>query len=284
MRKFSFSIALLSVLVLCLQAAPAIGEGFITAKELGDIYKDDNVRIVSTRSTEDYEKVHIKGAIHVDCKALHQDGDIKGLLKSPEEIAEYLGGKGISEANTVVIYDSGKNNTSGRLYWILEYLGCADVYVLDGHMKQWRKARKPVTKKATEVEAATFTVKPNAGMLATIDDIRKGEALLVDVRSEAEYAGEKGEIERKGHIPGTINFSHTLLFTEDETLKPVAELEKLFTDAGISKDKDVLLFCETSVRAGVVYLVLDTVLEYPNVRVYDGGIFEWSADAANPIE
>jgi len=52
-------------------------------------------------------------------------------------------------------------------------------------------------------------------------------------------------------------------------------LEALFNAAGITKNKEVILYCATSVRAGVVFLALSSILEYPNVKVYDGAYNEW---------
>ena len=34
---------------------------------------------------------------------------------------------------------------------------------------------------------------------------------------------------------------------------------------------------------GIVYLALTSILDYPKVRVYDGALYEWSADEANPV-
>ncbi len=284
MKRSVFTAALAAMIALCLFVVPSYGKGVISAKELAEISKDDNVLIVSTRSAEDYAKVHIKGAIHVNHKDLYLEGDVKGLLKSPEEMAEYLGTMGISESNTIVLYDGGKNNTSGRLYWVLEYLGCDDVMVLNGQMKQWRKARKPVTKKTEEVAAATFTASPDETMIATADDVRTEGVLVVDVRTKEEFDGEKGETSRKGHIPGAANFDYTSMFNEDGTIKTDEELTELFQAAGITSDKDIILYCDTSVRAGITYLALDSILGFTKVRVYDGALFEWTADPNNPLE
>jgi len=283
MKTRAFITLMGAFLAVCLLVAPSYGKGVISAKELDEIRGDDGVRIISTRSLEDYEKVHIEGAIHVDHLALYEEGDVKGLMKSPEEIAQYLGDKGISETNTIVIYDAGKGNTSGRLYWILEYLGCKDVRILDGQMKQWRSARGKVTRKVEEYEPVEFHFTLNGKILATADDVRKDGVLLVDVRSKEEYDGKKGEASRKGHIPGAVNLCYELLLDEEGVLKSKEELAKLFEGAGITADKDVILYCDTSVRAGLVYMALDTVLEYPKVRVYDGALFEWAADPANEM-
>lgn len=263
---------------------PSYASDFIAATDLAEISDDENVRIVSARKPADYAKVHIENAVNVYHTDLYQEGDVKGLLKSPEEIAAVLGAQGISESNKIVVYDGGKNTPSGRLYWILKYMGAPDVHILDGQMKQWRKARKSVTKKVPEFEAVTFTPTLNTAIYATIDDVKKEGVLLVDVRSQEEYDGEKGEAARKGHIPGAIHFEYKNVLNEDDTIKTKEELESLTADAGISADKEIVLYCETSIRAGIVFAAFTSILEFPNVRVYDGALYEWAADPNNPLE
>jgi thiosulfate/3-mercaptopyruvate sulfurtransferase len=284
MRRALAAVAPLVAMLLAVGVAPALADGVITAKELAEIMDDDTLRIISARQPEDYKKVHIKGAVSVWHKDLYQDGEVKGLLKSPEEMAELFGAAGVGPDNAIVIYDDGKGKFSGRLYWILRYLGAEDVSILDGHMKMWRKARKPVTKEVPEFDAAVFTPSPNEAMIATAGDVGAEDVLLVDVRSKDEYDGKTGESERKGHIPGAIWFDYANVINEDGTFKPKDELSTLLNEAGITPENNIVLYCETSVRAGIVYLVLDELLEYPNVRVYDGAYQEWAADPSNPVE
>ena len=278
---------ILVAIILFFQIPFSYGE-IISPKELAKIMDEENVVIVSARSVEDYDKVHINGAVNVWHKDLYKDGEIKALLRSPEEIAKILGDKGINEKNTIVVYDGGKNKLSGRLYWIFDYLGCEDVKLLDGQMKKWRKARKPVTKKATPVSPASFTASPDEGEIVTTEYVKghlnDANIIIVDVRDKDEYDGVKGETERKGHIPGSIQFEYKNVLNEDGTIKSKDELEKIAKDAGITPDKEIILYCETSVRAGVVFMVLKSILEFPKVRVYDGALYEWVADPSNPID
>ena len=108
--------------------------------------------------------------------------------------------------------------------------------------------------------------------------------VLMDAREEDEYIGKKGETKRKGHIPGSVRLDYVEVLNEDGTLKSKDELAKIFSKAGITPDKDVAIYCETSVRAGIVFLALTSVLDYPKVRVYDGALYEWSADPDNVVE
>jgi thiosulfate/3-mercaptopyruvate sulfurtransferase len=252
----------------------------ISVKEFLKIKGNDNVVLVSTRKTSDYAKVHIDGAIHVNHKDLYK-AEPKSTLKSATEIAKILGTKGISNTNTIVLYDNGSGKYSGRVYWILKYLGAKDVKVLDGHMKAWRMARKPVTKNPVKRKPTTFTIAVNKAAIANMVQVKKATnssaAVVVDVRSADEYKGIKESKLPKGHIPNSINLEFKKVMTTKSKLKSKEELQALFTAAGITKDKEVILYCESSVRAGIVYLALKSSLGYPKVKVYDGALFEWIA-------
>jgi len=284
-RKLSRYAALLVMSLLVSQAALA---QLITVSDLADIMEKGDAVVVSTRSPKDYAKVHIPGAVNLWHKDLYKEGDLQAILKSPEEIAEVLGSLGISADKTVVVYDSGKTKFAGRVYWILKYMGAKDVRMLDGNMKMWRKGRKPVTKDAAEITPVEFVASPVESIYASIDYVKSGLGkdgfVLMDARAEDEYCGEKGETKRKGHIPGSTRLDYVEVLNEDGTLKSKDDLAKVFSDAGITQDKDVVIYCETSVRAGIVYLALTSILDYPSVRVYDGALYEWSADAANAVE
>ena len=255
-------------------------QDIISVKEFLKIKKDPNVVLVSARKPADYKKVHIAGAININHKDLYK-ATPKSTLKSSAEIAKILGEKGISNSNTIVLYDNGSGKYSGRMYWILKYLGAKDVKLLNGHMKAWRMARKPVTKNPANRKATTFAVNLNKGAIASIVQVKKAStnaaSIIVDVRSADEFNGIKESKLPKGHIPSAINLEFKKVMTSKGKLKSKEELQALFTAAGITKDKEVILYCESSVRAGIVYLALTTALDYPNVKVYDGALFEWTA-------
>ena len=88
------------------------------------------------------------------------------------------------------------------------------------------------------------------------------------------------------HAEGTaaINFEFTNVHNADGTIKEKAELQAAFDGVGATSDKEIILYCESSVRAGIVFMTLSSILEYPNVKVYDGAMFEWVASADNPVE
>ncbi len=285
MRK---NILKLSWLLIILFVFQMVNAQVISPKELAKIIKKDNVTVISGRKNVDYTKVHINGSVNVWHMDLYKDGDVKGILKSTEEIATILGKNGISEKNSIVVYDSGKNTFAGRLYWILKYMGCEDVKVLNGQMKMWRKARKPVTRKATVITPIKFNTTLNKDIFACKEYVKShledSGVVIVDARDKEEYDGKKGHAKRNGHIPGAIHFEYKNIINEDGTIKSKEDIESLLKKAEITKDKEAILYCETSVRAGILYMAMTSISDYPKVRVYDGAIYEWAADEALPMK
>ena len=280
----------IGILIILLLTVQFVFAGIITAKELAKLSKDGNVVIVSARQTSDYSKKHIKNAVNIYHKDLYNSEGISSMLKSTDEIAMMFGEKGITTDSKIVIYDNGKNKLAGRLYWIFDYLGAEDVNILDGHLKGWGKVRGKVTPKATEIIPATFNANPDAEVYADMAYVKAHlndtNVILVDVRSKDEFDGidEDENITRKGHIPGAINFEYKNILNEDDTIKTKEEIAEIVKNAGITADKEIILYCASSVRAGIVYMALTSILDFTKVKVYDGAFYEWNADSSNPIE
>lgn len=270
MKKYIRLLSIVLFIALATQLAHA--QDLITAAEAKKLVNSKDAVIVSTRNAADYARVHIRNAVNMPVAGLCTEGAIEGLLKSPAEMAKILGERGILPDKKIVIYDSGAGNTSGRLYWTLKYLGFEDVKILDGQMGSWRGVRGPVTNVATKTTAGTFTPQVNSAIICDKAYVKSkiGSAALVDVRSADEFAG--------GHIDGAKNLEFKLIMNEDGTLKSKEDIARLFTDAGIPSNKEVILYCQTSVRAGIVFMALTTMLDYPNVKVYDGAYNEWIAN------
>lgn len=258
-----------SALLLIIFVNVSVAQDLISAAEAKKLVNSKTTVLVSTRTPADYAKVHIRNAVNVNINDLASTTDPKGILKSPADLATILGQKGLDPAKKIIIYDTGSNKAAGRLYWILKYLGFNDVKVLDGHMQAWRAARGPVTNAATKATAVTFIPKVNSKIFVNKAYVKSkmNSAVLIDVRDDTEWG--------EGHINGAKHLEYKKVLADGGKLKSKAELEALFKGVGITKDKEVILYCATSVRAGIVYLALTSILEYPNVKVYDGAYNEW---------
>lgn len=282
MKKIFISIGIIALFLLNGTMAIASND-IILSKDLFKIMNNKDVVIVSAQKESEYQKVHIKNAVFINHKDLYNADGIQSMLKPSSDIAKMLGDKGISNTSTIVVYDQGTGKYAGRLYWILKYMGCNDVKILDGQLKAWMGARKPITKNPTSVSKLMFTANVNKSILATMADVKSDNFLLLDVRSAAEFIGTEGETERKGHIPGAKNMEYKEVLTDAGAFKSKEEIQAVTTKVGLSTDKPVILYCTSSVRAGIVFAAFTDILGYTKVKVYDGAFYEWEA-STNKVE
>ena len=258
-------------------------EKSLTGKEFSALKKaNKSLVIIDARKATDYAKMHIMKSINVPHKDLYKDGSVEGLIKDPAALAAYFGKKGISTTSTIVIYDDGSSKYNTRVYWVLKYLGVENVQLLHKDMNQWKMARIPLTKSVMPAKKTTFTPKVNKAILAEMPEVKAKTAILIDARDAVEYDGsfEKSE----GHIPGAINIPYKEILKANGSFKTKAELEALATKYNLAADKEIIVYCVTSVRASVVYFALKNILEYSDVKVYDGAYNEWVSDTNNPID
>ncbi len=261
---------------------------FISAQDASVKIKSKQATVISARSASDYQKSHVSNAINIQHKDLYKSGDVEGLLKSTDQLAAFFSGKGIPSDKMIIIYDDGKNKYSGRLYWVFKYLGVENVKMLHKDMDAWKKARIMITKMPAKIKKANFVARPNPDIIATTDYFFKNldnqNVVIVDVRTPGEYSGTSTKPVSKGHMPGAVNLNYETLLNADGSLKGKAELERLTSAAGLNPEKEIILYCATSVRAGVVYNILTTVLGYNKVRIYDGAYNEWIASYPDKLE
>ncbi len=268
--KYLSRITAMLLLVLMVTGAYAQFD-IISAKDAVKLVDDPNTIIISTRKAEDYAKVHIQNAINVEMKSLYVEGPIEGLLKSPAEMAKIFGEKGVDPSKTIIIYDNGKYVYATYMYWILDYLGYPNVKVLDGHMTGWRTARGPVTKTPTTLPALTVNPKLKSGIFCDFNYVKgklnNAGTMIVDVSAPKEFD--------EGHIPGSISMENKLFFNEEtSTLNSKEAIEKVLADHKIDKNKEIILYCASSARAGTVYLAMKG-LGYTKVKIYEGGYNEY---------
>jgi thiosulfate/3-mercaptopyruvate sulfurtransferase len=116
---------------------------------------------------------------------------------------------------------------------------------------------------------------------------------LVDVRSPAEYSGEKLHMEgypqegalRGGHIPGARNVPWSRAANDDGTFKSADDLRAIYEDEqGLSAQDDVIAYCRIGERSSHTWFVLKYLLGYEKVRNYDGSWTEWGNLVGVPIE
>jgi thiosulfate/3-mercaptopyruvate sulfurtransferase len=282
MKMIKYLLSTLFVSIVAVVSA----QDLISVNDLAAISKNSDVVIVYAGAEDGY-KVHITGAVSIPHTSLCNNEPVRGLIKPVDEMAKILGDAGVSPDKTIIVYDEGSNKYAARMHWMLKYLGAPNVKVLNGNLTAWKAGRKPVTGTPTKLAPATFTPNPVAEYLSNMEEVRNAIGndayVLVDARRPDEFAGEAETELRKGHIPGSVNVNYESVLDAKAMYKSGEELKKLFESKGITPDKTVIVFCETSVRASTLFLALKG-LGYPKVKVYDGAYIEWQATSDNKVE
>ena len=218
-------------------------------------------------------------------------------ILSKQKLEELLGASGVAKDTTLVLYGDFNNWFAAFAYWIMKCYGVEKVVLMNGGRKKWIAEDREVTKDVPSYTRTVFTASaPNEDIRTYMDDVKKslnrGNKILVDVRSPAEFTGEitappeypNEHAQRGGHIPGAVNIPWSLAVKEDGTFKSAEELSKLYQSKGVTPDKEVLTYCRIGERSAFTWFVLKYLLGYPKVRNYDGSWTEWGNMIRNPIE
>ncbi len=268
-------LSIIAALILYAVGAYAQGD-FISVKELAGKINSNEVLIIDARKETEYKQVHIRNAINFPVEELSTKTPIEGILKSDADVAKIMGAHGVDFSKEIVLY-CNKGSNAGRMYWIMKMMGANNVKLLDGNLDAWKAARKPVTRMPTMPKKTTVTASIDRASYMTMDEVKaqkaKANVVLVDARADNYFNGT--DPKSKGHIEGAISINSDLMRDEKGLLKSSEELNKLFASKGVTKDKAIILYCQTSTRAGLLYTILTSKLGYTNVRVYDGAYNEW---------
>ncbi|OYT69314.1 MAG: sulfurtransferase [Armatimonadetes bacterium JP3_11] len=257
---------------------------------------DPNIRLIEVDvDTTAYEQGHIPGAIGLNWQTQLQD-PIRRDIPSKAQLEATLGGLGVSDKHTIVLYGDNNNWFAAFAFWVLKIYGHEDVRLMDGGRKKWIAEGRPITKEVPNYAPTEYRAKePDLSLRAffpqVLESLNRPEVALVDVRSPQEYTGEliapPGLMEtaqRGGHIPGARNIPWVQAVREDGTFKSPEELRALYEAQGITPDKQVVAYCRIGERSAHTWFVLKYLLGYPNVRNYDGSWTEWGNIVGTPIE
>jgi thiosulfate/3-mercaptopyruvate sulfurtransferase len=190
-------------------------DALVSTDWLAEHLDDPSIRIVE--SNEDpllYPSGHIPGAVQVDWVQDLNDPLRRDYLDRAgfESLASRIG---ITPDTTVVFYGDKNNWWATYALWVFRLFGHDKVKVLDGGRVKWTKEERELTRDVPSYPATSYTAserddtKIRAFKDQVLKHIEAGKP-LVDVRSPAEYSGEKTHMPeypqegvlRGGHIPG----------------------------------------------------------------------------------
>ncbi len=263
------------------------GDLLVSADSLAKSLGKSGLVVIDARPKTAYDQGHIPGAINL----IHGNFWTWGSgLKPLDELQSLLGNAGISRNGTYVIYDdtTASWGAAGRIFWMLEYLGCYDVHLLNGGWDKWSAENRAMETGPRNLSPVSFAASVDNAVRATKESILNRlpnkDLVVIDARTDEEYLGWQlyGEA-RGGHIPGAVSIPYAWFYNSDNTVLSCKDLKTVFESRGVTSDKEVIANCTTGIRSGFVYFAL-RLLGYPRIANYDASIVEWAADSSYPME
>jgi thiosulfate/3-mercaptopyruvate sulfurtransferase len=258
--------------------------------------KDPNLVVLFLGDDNEYNRSHIPGSFNVQIEDFAYDTARLSLqVLPPEKLREKLGSFGITN-NSRIVVAHGKDflEYGTRMILTLDRAGFGDrASFLDGGTAAWLKEGREVnaTVPAKHQSAlASLQLKP---VVVDADYVKahvgKSGKSVVDGRSTVLYdgthaGGGREHPHRAGHIAGAKSVPYNSLYTTEGYVRPTAELQSLFSKAGVAPSDTVVGYCHIGLQATAM-LFAARVLGHP-VRLYDGSFEDWSAHpaAAYPVE
>lgn len=240
-----------------------------------------------------YAAGHIPGAVHLDWRAklIEPEGAEAGpglRLAGPDRIATAIGGAGIGDGTSLVIYDDTLGLYAARAWWSLRVYGYESARILDGGFAAWTATGRPLSNASYPAAVATFTPRANPRLRLATADVRSvlgsPDVLLVDARAAAEYRGHEGNARRLGHIPGAVNVPVGAMHVPGtQRLRDAAVLRDLLLKANVARGRRIIAYDGSGVAAARLAFVL-ALLGYDDVALYDGGWAEWGDRLDLPVD
>ncbi len=235
-----------------------------------------------------YAAGHLPGAIYA-----HLDRDLAGArtghngrhpLPTRTALAQRMGAWGIAPGVPVVCHDDQGGVYAARAWWLLRWMGHADVAVLDGGRGAWLAT-------GAGLEAGAVRVRPQApyptlaAAAPTVDtptlQSRLERITLLDARAIERFRGEVEPLDPvAGHIPGATHRHFKDNLAADGRFKTAAQLRSEY--AALVGAGDVVHSCGSGVTACHNLLAMAHAGLAPGA-LYPGSWSEWCSDPARPV-
>ncbi|MHA4870963.1 sulfurtransferase [Duganella sp. PWIR1] len=261
-----------------------------------------------------FEQAHIPGAAYLDTDDIEHAP--RWLKAPDHELLAVLLSHGIRHDTTVILYGrnnlAAARAAQLMLYMGVEDVrlldGGFDAWLRAGHACASRVSGVSSVPGTSDASGASRAPTP-APMPAPAADFGRAvpahpeyiidtaqaraflvqaDGALASIRSEAEHLGKisgYSYISQRGDIAGArwvaagedgdIN-SMSAYQLPDGTMKPAEEIEQLWQNAGITRERQVAFYCGTGWRASMAFFYA-YLMGWPRISVYDGGWCEWAA-------
>ena len=261
----------------------------VEPSQLEPLMADEQLLIVSVDSQQRYSERHVPTAVHLPyAKLITKSKFAQGLMPELPDICEALSSIGLTPDMHVVAYDDDGSGRASRLLLTLDAIGHTRYSLLNGGMKSWAREGFPLHVQSEYREPSNFksdfirdVIVDKDYILANLDN---KNVVLIDSRAHDEFTGLQPLAMRSGHIPGAINIDWKL--NKDPSrhgrMKSDDKILEMLEDRRITKDKEIIAYCQTCHRSSHTYIMLKQV-GYENIKCYPGSWSEWGNCNDTPI-
>jgi len=233
----------------------------------------------------EFRDAHIPGARFLDIDAVSdRSASSPHMLPSAVEFASAMERLGIGSGDRIVVYDNSPLRSAARGWFMFRHFGAQQVAILDGGFQKWLAEGQPTESGEPTQRTARFDAVEREEVV-TKQQLLTGIGLpWVDARGKPRFEGSEADPRAgvaAGHAPGSCNLPFGSLYREDGTFKPVAELKRLFAEAGIDPAKPFVASCGSGVTANSLIFAAH-LIGNDETKLYDGSWSEWGADPFTP--
>ncbi|WOV89062.1 sulfurtransferase [Sporosarcina oncorhynchi] len=249
----------------------------------------DEVKWIDTRfSLQDkssgrkkFEESHISGAVYWDLEEDLSDMSKKQgrhPMPSKDSLTVLFRASGLQLNDKIIIYDDGGSPFAARAWWILQYAGFTNSFILLEGFEQIRSTGIAITDELSAPDKSDVVPIWNETIFASRQFVERtvaGETgnVLLDARSGERYRGEVEPIDPiAGHIPGALNFDWEALKKNGQFSMDPHVKEQL--SHVVDKSDHITVYCGSGVTAAPLYAMLKQN-GYDNVNVYIGSYSDW---------
>ena len=237
-----------------------------------------------------YEAGHVPGARFADLDTVFSRppaADGRGgrhPLPTPEQFEQSISALGVSDGDTVVVYDADGGFGAARAWWTLRYFGHPAVRFLDGGFVAWTEAGFEISEQTPPTTAGRFTARPGGMPVLDAEQAAKlaETGVLLDARAAPRFRGEHEPIDpRAGHIPGAVNAPTDQNSEVGGGFHDPDRLRARFDELGADGSTPVGVYCGSGVSAAHEVLALS--LAGVPASLYVGSWSDWVSDPERPV-
>lgn len=293
MKNSLTSYALVLGLGLGTSAWALAAQPLLNPEQLQPLLQQADVRLIDIRDPKAFEAGHIARAANAPYGKWRGPATNPGELPDQAKLVALVQSLGLTPATHAIVISSGADATdfgaTARVYWTLKSLGLQELSIVNGGMKAWEGAGKPLAKTRTPIAPSSYAPTFDASWLATQQDVGRhldlSNAALVDSRPDAFYLGKTRAPAAKlsGTLPGAQQLDFNQWFVPGTSqFVDAAKAREIAAKVQRPQGQDMVAFCNTGHWAATDWFGLSEMAGLPNVKLYAGSMVDWTQSKDAP--